>query len=63
MSERIAWFIWRVRFVLMLRRIGVYKKRLAAIPHAWREATTFVDYFAEGYSPRDAFNEDMSYGE
>lgn len=63
MIDRIAWLIWRVRFVLMLRRMGVYKKRLAAIPHAWFEASGYAEYFAEGYSPRDAFNEDMSYGD
>lgn len=63
MLDRIRWFWWRVRLVAYMRRVGAYKKRLAAIPHAWSEATAFIDYFAEGYSPRDAFNEDMSYGD
>jgi len=61
--KRIRWIVWRICYVAYLRRIGVYKKRLAAIPHAWAESGAFYDYFDMGYTPEDAFAEDMSYAD
>lgn len=60
---RISWFWWRVRFVAYLRRIGVYKKRLSALPHAWAESGAYFDYFDMDYTPEEAFAEDMSYAD
>lgn len=61
--ERIRWFWWRLRLAIYLRKIGFFKRRLSAFKHAWAYASAFEDYFKDGMTWRDAFNEDMSYAD
>ena len=61
---RIKLFLWRIALVYHFRKVGLYKKRLSAIKHAWRESgqECWTDYFDYGFSARAAISEDLSYG-
>lgn len=50
--DRLKFFLWRIRLWREMRRINVY---------GWAFTESFVDYFRDDYSPRDALAEDMTY--